>query len=94
MKESDIARRDSFLASIIHLDKNGRKGQPISYFAMPGERPVFDCSAVRPQGLRISAFRVQASWVHLKGLEVIGVQVTATGHTQSIGFENRGDHNI
>lgn len=94
LEESDIARRDSFLASIIHLDKSGTKGRPISYFAYPGERPVFDCSQVKPQGLRISAFRVRASWIHLKGIDVTGVQVTATGHTQSICFENYGDHNI
>ncbi len=93
MKESDIARRDGFLASVIDLDKSGLKGQPISYLAWPGERPVFDCSRVKPPGLRISAFRVRASWVHFKGLEVTGVQVTATGHTQSICFENYGDHN-
>jgi hypothetical protein len=94
MKESDIARRDSFLASIIHLDKSGTRGKPISYFAYPGERPVFDCSQVKPQGLRISAFRIRASWIHIKGIDVTGVQVTATGHTQSICFENYGDHNI
>jgi hypothetical protein len=94
MKESDIARRDSFLASIIHLDKSGTKGKPIRYFAYPGERPVFDCSQVKPQGLRISAFRIRASWIHIKGIDVTGVQVTATGHTQSICFENYGNHNI
>jgi hypothetical protein len=94
MKESDIARRDSFLASIVHLDKDGGKNKPISYLAYPGERPVFDCSQVKPHGLRISVFRVRASWIHIKGLEVTGVQVTATGHTQSICFENLGDHNI
>lgn len=94
MKDSDIARRDSFLAALFQLDKSGLKGRPITYSAWPGERPVFDCSQVRPRGLRISAFRVRASWVHLKGLEVTGVQVTATGHTQSICFENFGDHNI
>jgi hypothetical protein len=94
MKDSDIARRDSFLAALVYLDKSGLQGKPISYHAWPGERPVFDCSRVKPPGLRISAFRVRASWVHLKGLEVTGVQVTATGHTQSICFENFGDHNV
>jgi Domain of unknown function/Right handed beta helix region len=94
MKESDIASRDSFLASIFLLDKSGTRGKPIQYFNYPGETPVFECSDVKPAGLRISAFRVRASWIHLKGLEVTGVQVTATGHTQSICFENFGDHNI
>ena len=94
MKESDIAMRDSFLASLVHLEKSGTKEKPICYFAYPGERPVFDCSRVKPSGLRISAFRVRASWVHIKGIDVTGVQVTHTGHTQSICFENFGNNNI
>lgn len=94
IKESDIAERDSFLASIIHLEKSGTRDKPIRYLAYPGERPVFDCSNVKPPGLRISAFRVRASWIQLKGIDVTGVQVTAKGHTQSICFENRGDHNL
>jgi hypothetical protein len=94
MKESDIAKRDSFLASITLLDKSGKQDKPIRYFAWPGERPVFDCSQVKPAGLRISAFRVTGSWVHIRGIDVIGVQVTHTGHTQSICFENYGNHNI
>jgi hypothetical protein len=94
MKESDIAQRDGFLASIILLDKNGARDRPIRYFAEPGGRPVFDCSQVTPRGLRISAFRVRASWIHLRGISITGVQVTATGHTQSICVENFGDHNL
>ena len=94
MKEADIARRDSFLAALFQLDKSGQKGKPITYRAWPGERPVFDCSQVKPKGLRVSAFRVRGSWLHLKGLEITGVQVTATGHTQSICVENFGSHNI
>lgn len=94
MKEADIAKRDSFLASITLLDRSGKKDKPIRYFAWPGERPVFDCSRVKPPGLRISAFRVSGSWIHIKGIDVTGVQVTNTGHTQSICFENLGDHNV
>lgn len=94
MKESDIAKRDSFLASMILLDKSGSKDKPISYLAFPGERPVFDCSQVKPAGLRVSAFRVTGSWIHIKGIDVTGVQVNASGHTQSICFENIGNNNI
>jgi len=42
----------------------------------------------------VHAFRVTGSWLHLEGFEVIGVQVTITGHTQSIGFDNQGSHNV
>jgi len=90
----DMSKRDRFIAPIIQLDKDGEKGRPISYLAKPGERPVFDCSDVKPDGLRVSAFRVRASWIHIKGIEVTGVQVTVKGHTQSICFENLGSHNI
>lgn len=94
LTEKSIMSRDRFLAAIFLLGKSGAKEKPIRYFAYPGERPVFDCSDVKPPGLRISAFRVFGSWIHLKGIEVTGVQVTATGHTQSICFENHGSHNI
>jgi hypothetical protein len=94
MKESDIAQRDGFLASIMLLEKSGTNGRPIRYQAFGDERPVFDCSQVKPAGLRISAIRVRASWVHLKGIAITGVQVTHTGHTQSICVENLGDHNV
>ena len=44
--------------------------------------------------MRINAFYVSGSWLHIKGLEVVGVQVTLKGHTQSICFANDGSHNI
>ncbi len=94
LQESDIARRDRLIASIIFLDKSGTKGKPVKYTAYPEERPVFDCSEVKPPGLRVSVFQVDASWIHLSGIEVTGAQVTLTGHTQSICFKNRGDHNF
>ena len=94
LKESDISQRDRMRASIFTLDRSGTESKPISYIAMPGERPIFECSDVKPVGLRVNAFLIQASWINLKGLEVTGVQVTATGHTQSICFENLGSHNI
>ena len=94
MRDSMIARRDSGWAHVILLDKSGLPGRPIRYRAAPGARPVFDFSAVKPPGLRVHAFEVRGSYLHLEGIEVIGVQVTATGHTQSICFSNSGSHNI
>ena len=94
MRESDIALDDSRIAFLISFDKGGRKGLPIRYFAYPGENPVFDCSEVTPAGLRVSAFRINCSWIHLKGLEITGVRVNAHGHTQSISVDNLGSHNI
>lgn len=91
---SQIARKRRIWAYVVLLDRNGAPGNRINYFAYQGEKPVFDFSGVKPPGFRVHAFSVPASWVHLKGLEVTGVQVTIRGHTQSICFENNGNHNI
>jgi hypothetical protein len=94
LAEADIARTYRIWAYVTHLTKSGARGKPIRYFAYKDERPVFDYSAVKPTGRRVDAFFVAASWVHIRGLEVVGVQVTIKGHTQSIGFENAGSHNV
>lgn len=94
MNEAQIAKRERPYAYVTLLDRSGEPGRPIRYWAYPGEQPVFDFRDVKPAGWRVTAFRVNASWLHLKGLEVVGVQVTITGHTQSIGFDNQGSHNL
>lgn len=94
MRESQIARRHRIWAYVHTLDRSGTPGARINYHAYPNETPVFDLSDVKPPGLRVTAFFVTASWIHLKGLDVVGVQVTAKRHTQSICFENNGSHNI
>lgn len=94
MSEAQIAQHVRPYAYVTLLDKSGEPGRPIRYWAYPGEHPVFDFRDVKPAGWRVTAFRVNASWLHVKGLEVVGVQVTITGHTQSIGFDNQGSHNL
>jgi hypothetical protein len=94
MSESHISRQVGPYACVTFLDKSGEPGKRIHYRAFPGEQPVFDFSAVKPAGRRVAAFRVHGSWLHLKGLEVVGVQVTITTHTQSICFDNQGSDNI
>ncbi len=94
LREAQVAKRERIWAYVTQLDKSGTPGKPIRYWACPNERPVFDLSQVKPAGCRVTAFRVNASWIHLKGLEVTGVQVTLTNHTQSICFENGGSHNV
>src|SRR3954451_16311922 len=94
MRDNQIARRQRIWAYVTFLDKSGTRDKPINYFAYKDERPVFDFSRVIPPGLRVNAFQIDGSWIHLKGIEVTGVQVTIKTHTQSEGFENRGSHNI
>lgn len=86
---------DDSYACVTHLYKSGTPENRIYYLAYPGEKPKFDFSQVKPQGYRISAFWVNADWIHIKGLEVVGVQQTITGqNTQSECFSNSGSHNI
>ncbi len=93
MTEVLVAQRRRNYACITVLDKSGTAEKPISYSAYREEQPIFDCSAVKPRGLRVAAFYVNGSWLRLKGIAVTGVQVTILGHTQSICFDNEGSHN-
>lgn len=94
MTESMIARKRRIFARVIALTKSGSRGKPITYQAYHGERPVFDFRAVKPAGQRVSGFYVSGDWIKLKGIEVVGVQVTIKGHTQSICIESQGSHNV
>lgn len=94
LTEAHISRKYKIWAYLHVLDKSGRPGKPITYRPHEQERPIFDCSQVKPAGLRIDAFYITGSWLHLQGIEVTGVQVTMKGHTQSICFDSNGSHNI
>lgn len=94
LTEAQIAHRERIYACVTYLDKSGKPGRYILYAAYPGERPIFDYSAVKPADYRVAAFYVTGSWLHLKGFEVTGVQVTIRTHTQSECFENHGSNNI
>jgi len=94
MEESQIALKRRIYAYVTYLDKSGSPGKRINYWAYPGEKPVFDYSNVKPANYRVHAFQVMGSWIHLKGIEVIGVQVTILRHTQSECFDNKGSNNI
>lgn len=94
LTEADISRTERIYACITFLDKSGRSGKYLNYFAYPGETPVFNYEAIKPNNLRVAAFYVTGSYIHLKGFEVTGVQVTIKTHTQSECFENHGSNNI
>lgn len=94
MDESHIAQKRRIWAYVIRLDKSGTAEKPIRYVAYQDERPIFDFSQVKPPGMRVHAFSIVGSWLHLRGIEVVGVQVTAKGHTQSVCFAHDGSHNV
>lgn len=82
-------------AIVNYLTKSGYSTrQRINYWAYPGEKPIFDFSNVKPVGYRVTAFLVSGSYIHIKGLEIIGMQVTILTHTQSECFRNQGSYNI
>jgi len=94
MQEADIATYYSIWAYVTDLTKSGTSGNRINYWNYPGEHPVFDYSNIKPANYRINAFEVEGSWLYIRGLEVVGVQVTiTTSNTQSIGFATNGGSN-
>ena len=94
MTESQIAKYESIWAKVTYLDKSGSQDNRIKYWAYPGEEPIFDFQDIAPPNYRIHAFAVTGSWIHIKGITVIGVQVTILEHTQSVCFYNTGSNNI
>src|SRR5215469_4268413 len=47
MTEDQIAHKERIYACVTYLDKSGEPGKYIFYCAYPGERPVFEYSAVK-----------------------------------------------
>ncbi len=94
IQESQIASKKRIYARVVHLHKSGEKGKPITFSNYQNEQPVFDFSDVKPDNMRVHAFSISGSWIHLKGIAITGVQVTMKGHTQSISVESNGSHNI
>jgi hypothetical protein len=95
MTESQISTYYSSLwAYVTYLTKSGSAGKRINYWAYPGETPIFNLSNVKPSGYRITVFQVNASYIYIKGIQIVGTQVTITTHTQSECFENQGSYNI
>lgn len=93
--EDDISRVvQNLFASITYLDKSGTEGHTIKYWAYPGETPIFDFSDVKPEGRRVVGIYVAGSYLHLRGLEMTGIQTTITGHTESYCIYSRGSNNI
>jgi lysophospholipase L1-like esterase len=94
MQESQIASRKGVFARLMVLDKSGLPDQPITYRAYENEKPIFDCSDVKPVDMRVTVFYVSGSWLRFIGLDITAVQVTIEKHTQSICVESQGSHNI
>ncbi|MBJ6108349.1 T9SS type A sorting domain-containing protein [Hymenobacter sp. BT523] len=106
MQSSQIANYVSPYAYVTQLSKSGSAAAGrINYWAYPGERPVFNYANIDPNvgvsnanvtfaaPYRISAFEITGSYIHLRGLEVVGVRVPlvpTNTNTQSICFSQSG----
>jgi pectate lyase len=89
LNNSHLTATNSAWAIVNNITNNG-----ISYLAYPGERPVFNFTAVQPVGWRVTAFLVGANNCVFFGFDVVGVQVTIqTNHTQSECFRITGSNN-
>ena len=77
VRTDQISRiEQNLFACISYLNKSGRAGATIKYWAYPGETPVFDFSDIKPANRRVVGIWVAGSYIHIKGLEMTGVQVT------------------
>lgn len=95
MRDDQVIQRPGQEASCVTwLTKSGTPEDRINYWAYPGERPVFDFANVKSAEGRVTAFAVDGSSLHLKGFEIVGLQVTSNTHAQSYGFINWGSNNI
>jgi len=79
---------------ITYLDKSGTEDKTIKYWAYPGETPIFDFTNVKPADRRVVGIYVIGSYIHIKGLEMTGIQTTITAHTESYCIYSRGNNNI
>jgi hypothetical protein len=85
----------SFAASAtigVNFSKSGSADKPIRYFAYMNELPVFDLSNGTPNG-RVTGLNVQCNWIHVRGLELRGVQQYMSGQ-DSWGVRIQGSDNV
>ncbi len=74
------------------LEKNGTADRPILLSGYPGEKVTIDLSQVKTPN-RIMGFYLMGDHWHLRDFDIVGIQVTQTGHTQSINVGLFGGSN-
>ncbi len=80
------------------LNKSGTSGNPIRYWAFPGEKPLFDFSGINDPtkySCRQVGVRIQADWLYLKGMELKGtLQLNNLNHESWCVYVIGGNNNI
>jgi len=82
--DSQVMGYNEPYACVFLLEKAGTAKKRTCFMGYPGERPVFDFSALQLDGKhRFAAFYLGADYLHLRNFDIVGVPVRVTGHTQS-----------
>ncbi|MBC3846549.1 DUF4990 domain-containing protein [Winogradskyella echinorum] len=90
MRENQIAKYYRIWAYVTELHKNG-----INYYAYKDEQPIFDFSNIKVPKKRIIAFYIKGENIHIKGIDITGVQATIkVGNSQSECIKIEGGNNI
>lgn len=94
--DNQVMKIKGVYAFVFALEKAGTAEHRTCYMGYPGERPVFDFSALMLDGRhRFAAFYLGADYVHLRNFDIVGVPVRIKGHTQSECVSaRRGSHCI
>ena len=82
--DEQVMKKDRLYAYVFALERGGTATKRTCFMGYPGERPVFDFSALQLDGkYRIAAFYLGADYLHLRNFDIVGVPVRMKGHTQS-----------
>lgn len=82
--DEQVMRYNEPYAYVFALEKSGTPNKRTCFMGYPGERPVFDFSALQLDAKhRFAAFYLGANYLHLRNFDIVGVPVRVTGHTQS-----------
>ncbi len=95
-QESDImgSALRGLYACVYMLNANGSEFRPLTISAFANEKVVIDLSNVKPENKRVSGFFISGDYWRLRKFDIVGIQVTQTGHTQSEYISLTGSHCI
>jgi len=82
--DAQVMKINKNYAYVFALEKGGTASARTCIMGMPGERPVFDFSALQMEGkYRFAGFYLGADYLHLRNFDIVGLPVRIKGHTQS-----------
>lgn len=82
--DDQVMKTEALYAYVFALEKGGTAAHRTCFMGYPGERPVFDFSALQLDGKhRFAGFYLGADYLHLRNFEIVGLPVRIKGHTQS-----------